>query len=266
MPHITVNGCQLYYEVHGNGKETLLFSHGLLWNGDMFAQQVTHFENRFRCIIYDHRGQGRSEVTPSGYDMEQIYRDALSLADALEVDQFHFLGLSMGGFVGMRLAARHPDRIKSLVLLETSAEKEPNVFKYTLLNTLVKLFGIKVVSKKVMAIMFGQDFLTDPAKAALRKTWQDKLEANKPSIVKAVKGVIGREGVLHELEYIRCPVLILVGDQDVATVPEKAKKIQQHIPQATLVIIPGAGHTSTVEQPTLVNQHLAAFYAELPAS
>ncbi|MEP7190550.1 MAG: alpha/beta hydrolase, partial [Roseiflexaceae bacterium] len=63
MPHIIVNDARLYYEEHGDGPQTVIFAHGLLWSGQMFAQQVTVLQQRYRCITFDWRGQGQSEVT-----------------------------------------------------------------------------------------------------------------------------------------------------------------------------------------------------------
>ena len=92
----------------------------------MFEAQVAYFSALgFRCITFDHRGQGRSGVTADGYDMDTLSEDAAALIEHLGVAPVHFAGLSMGGFVGMRLAARRPELLKTLMLLETSADGEP---------------------------------------------------------------------------------------------------------------------------------------------
>ena len=269
MPYIKVNGVELYYEDSGGtSNETIVFSHGLLWSGRMFADQVAHLKGRYRVITYDHRGQGQSEVTASGYDMETLSEDAVALIKALNITSCHFAGLSMGGFVGMRLASRYPEFIKSLILMETSAQAEPveNVPKYNLLNNIVKVLGTWPVKGPVMKIMFGQKFLNDQGRAALRKHWVNELLKNKRSITRAVVGVNTRLGIESELTNIKCPTLVMVGDQDVATVPEKAKFIHSKILQSKLVIIPGAGHTSSVEEPDLVNNELDTFLKNLTHS
>jgi len=86
----------------------------------MFAAQVAEFSKQYRVIAYDHRGQGNSEVK-GPYDMDTVALDAVELIRSLVGGPVHFIGLSMGGFVGIRLAARHPELIKSLALLETCA-------------------------------------------------------------------------------------------------------------------------------------------------
>ena len=266
--HLTVNGTALWVEDAGGDGPPLLFSHGLLMSGRMFDAQVAALQGRYRCIRWDHRGQGRSaDVSGRAISIEQVTDDAVALIRALALPPAHFVGLSMGGFVGMRLAARHPELLRSLTLLDTSADAEPaeNVPRYRLLNALTRWLGIRWVVGRVMPIMFGRTFLSDPAKAADRAHWRAQLAGNRPSIYRAVNGVVEREAVAPELGKIRCPTLVLVGEEDVATVPAKSERICALIAGAELVRIPGAGHSSSVEQPAAVTAALDAFLHRVDA-
>src|SRR5216684_1032632 len=157
MPKIRVNGAELYYEEQGRGSQTIVFAHGLLWSCRMFDKQVATLKDRYRCIAFDFRGQGQSEVTNDGYDIDTLYKDAAALIEELGCAPCHFLGLSMGGFIGLRLAARRPELIKSLLLLETSAGPEPaeNRASYRQLNFIARWLSLRLVSKQVMKVMFG---------------------------------------------------------------------------------------------------------------
>jgi 3-oxoadipate enol-lactonase len=263
MPHLQLDGVRLHYEDTGRGVP-VVFAHGLLWSGRMFDAQVAALKGQYRCVTFDFRGQGQSEVTEGGYDLDALAGDAIGVIERLAIGPVHFVGLSMGGMVGMRLAARRPELIRSLTLLETSADPEPeeNVPKYRRLNLVARWLGLRLVASKVMPIMFGRKFLDDPARAAERAQWRERLIANhRVGITRAVVGVITRAPVLEELSKIRAPTLVMVGDQDVATVPAKARRIQERIAGARLEIIPGAGHTSTIEEPAAINAQLAAFLA-----
>ncbi len=262
MPYIDVNGTRMHYTDSGEGSETIAFSHGLLFSGAMFEAQVAHFRDRYRCITFDHRGQGQSAVSESGYDMDTLTDDAAALIDALDVGPCHFAGLSMGGFVGMRLAARRPDYIKSLILLETSADPEPkeNHGKYKKLNFVARWIGLWAVANKVLPIMFSQSFLNDPTRTADKARWKAEILGNhRIGITRAVMGVIKRQPVMDELRNIDCPTLIIVGEEDVATVPEKSERMHQKIKGSELIYIPRAGHSSTVEQPDMVNAAIDGF-------
>lgn len=262
MPTLHVNGTDLYYEDTGGPGEVVLFSHGLLWSGRMFEAQVEALRDRYRVITYDHRGQGRSAPDPARViTIETVTADALALIERLGLAPVHFCGLSMGGFVGMRIAARRPELIRSLMLMETSADPEPpeNAKRYRRLGFVAEYLSLGLVEAPAMKAMFSRTFLEDPARAAERERWRRELLANRRDIVRALRGVIERQGVLHELGRICCPCLVVVGEEDVSTVPEKAERIQAAIAGSTLVRIPGAGHSSSVEQPGLVNEALSRF-------
>lgn len=271
MPYLSVNGASLWYEEHGSGAEAIVFAHGLLWSGRMFDAQVAALRPRYRCIAFDFRGQGRSAVTADGYDMDTLSNDAAALIEALGCAPCHFVGLSMGGFIGMRLAARRPELIRSLTLMETSADPEPaeNLPRYRMLGGIARVLGklgMRLVMPRVMRIMFGRKFLDSPSRAAERRLWRDRGMANDPAgVTRALRGVIDRKPIHAELPEITCPTLVMVGDQDVATVPAKAERIRDAIAGARMVVIPGAGHTSSVEEPAFVNEALAEFLASVPA-
>lgn len=255
MPTANVNGVDLHFEDTGGEGEAVVFSHGLLLSGNMFEMQMAQLRDRFRCITYDHRGQGQSSVTEGGYDIDTLTADAAELIRSLDAAPCHFVGLSMGGFVGMRLAAREPGLLKSLTLLETSADPEEpkNAPKYRLLNFVARWIGLWAAINQVMPIMFGRTFLTDPNRAEERKRWSKAITSNhRIGITRAVKGVIDREGCTDLLGKIKMPVGIGVGDEDVATVPEKADRMQRTIATSELVVFKRAGHSASIETPDQV--------------
>jgi pimeloyl-ACP methyl ester carboxylesterase len=164
------------------------------------------------------------------------------------------------------MAIRRPDLLKSLILIETSSDPEPaeNISRYRMLSFIARWIGLRVVADRVMKIMFGQKFLNDPARATLKREWKERMVANhRVGITLALSGVIGRDGVTEQLVKIRTPTLIIVGDQDVATQPAKAELMHARIPNSKLVVIPGAGHTSTVEEPVAVTTAMAEFLSSL---
>lgn len=264
MPQIKINGIEIFYIEQGVGQETIVFSHGLLWSHKMFRDQMEFLQSRFRVIAYDHRGQGQSEVT-GPYDMDTLTEDAAALIEKLSAGPVHFVGLSMGGFIGMRLAARFPQLIKSLILMGTSANAEPveNLPRYKGLIGIVKWVGVvPPVANKVMKIMFAESWLKDPLNSGKIEFWKAELKANKRNITGAVEGVIYRRGIENEIRNIACPTMILVGDEDVATTPVKAKFIQMSIGKSKLHRIPGAGHSSSIEKPREVNRLIGDWMIE----
>jgi len=266
MPHIQINGAKIYYEEHGSGPETIFFSHGLLWSSHMYHNQIAALKDRYRCITFDFRGQGQSEVTPSGYDIETLYEDAIVLIEALNCAPCHFVGLSMGGFVGLRVGIRRPDLLKSLTLIETSSQPQSkdSEGQYRLLGFVARWIGLRVVAGPVMEIMFGKKFRNDPERAQLRHEWKEHMVSNhRIGITRALSGVINRQEVTAQLGQIKAPTLIIVGDQDTALPLDESEVMHVGIPNSRLVIIQGAGHTSTVEEPEAVTAAMTDFLSSL---
>jgi len=137
----------------------------------------------------------------------------VALIEGLKLAPCHFVGLSMGGFVGLRLGARRPELVRSLAMLETSADPEPpkNARKYRLLIIGSRLFGVRPLAGQVMPILFGKTFMSDPARAVERQRWRDELGRNGRDIYRACHGVIERASVFEELGHITAPTLVLVG-------------------------------------------------------
>jgi 3-oxoadipate enol-lactonase len=268
MPTIEVNGTTLYYEDTGPGStgETIAFSHGLLWNTELFAPQIAALRGRYRCVAWDHRGQGRSAADHRNtIGLELVWHDATRLLEQVVGGPVHFCGVSMGGFVAMRMAAFRPDLVRSLLLIETSGDPEPleNVGRYRMLTAAVKLVGPRVVMSRVRPIMLGKTILTDPARRGDVERFS-ALMASRKDVWRAVNGVIDRAPIHGDLGRITAPTLVVVGEEDVATVPEKAERLAAAIRGAKLVRIPRAGHSSTVEEPAAVLAAIESFLTTLP--
>jgi len=266
MPFLSIRGVQLYYEDTGGPGEPIVFSHGLLWNSHLYSQQIEALRGRYRCIAYDHRGQGRSTAPPGkGIDLRTVYEDAVAFIQALGLAPCHFVGLSQGGFVGLRVAARHPELLRSLTLLDTSANSESlwNLSRYWLLTAATHWLGLRPVVDRLMAVYFGQTFMKDPARAAEREELRRQLLQNPRDSWRAMQGVITRRGITEELSCITTPTLIVVGEEDVVTTPETAELLHTRIQGSRLVRLPHVGHMSNLEQPELVNRAIRRFLSGL---
>jgi pimeloyl-ACP methyl ester carboxylesterase len=265
MPRILTNGVELHYEEAGHGPQTIVFAHGLLMSGRMFDAQVAALSDRYRCITFDFRGQGQSAVPAGGYDMTTLTEDTAGLIRALSAAPCHFVGLSMGGFIGMRLAVRNPELLRSLVLMATTAGSEPHWLRYHLLRLVARWFGPAAIAGRVVPILFGQKFVADPARAELRRAWRQRLMSNdRIGSARAARGVIGRPGFEKYLACIALPTLVLVGAEDTATPPEKSCFLHEHIADSCLRILPSGGHSLSIEEPEAVNEALRTFFQSLP--
>ena len=116
MPHVTVgDGTGIYYESHGDESlPTVVFIRGTGADGTRWMPQVRAYESEVRCVIFDGRGVGRSETTPPPYSVQSMAGDTFDLMDALGIGAAHLSGSSLGGAIGLRMAADAPERVLSL--------------------------------------------------------------------------------------------------------------------------------------------------------
>lgn len=267
---ITVNGVSLHYVEVGSGPETIVFSHGYLMSHRMFDDQITAFSASARVIAFDHRCHGASEKVRAEFGLEDLVEDAAALIRETCDGPIHFVGMSTGGFVGMRLALGQPELIKSLALIDTSADQEdPKALRRNrLMLTVLGLFGFRPVINKTMSILMGATLLNDPNRQAQVGAWRDYILSLD---IKAIRqfgfAIFSRNSVLDDLKKRDdlVPTQIIVGEVDQATPVQNAADMQNAISGSELTVVPRAGHTSPIEEPQFVTDVLRAFFARIGA-
>ena len=257
MPTVKVNGVGLFYRETGSGPVSIVFSHGFLMDHSMFEAQRAAFEGQFRIIAYDHRGQGQSEDPGTGQDMDTLSTDAAGLIQALDAAPCHFAGLSMGGFIGLRLAARRPALLRSLTVMNTGAGREPwpSRLRFAFLAQLIRLFGPGPLSGIAIHELFGESTRRNPARQTMLEDWQARIRKRPRNVAEALLAVANRSEIAEdELRSIQCPTLIIAGEEDSARPPSDSEHLANVIPGAQLVRIPGCGHSSALEAPEAVSR------------
>lgn len=258
------DGVRLCYVEQGAGPQTIVFSHSYLLDWSHFAPQVEALSGRYRCLAYDHRGHGGSTKVRSAYGLEAIYRDGERFVEAVAEGPCHFVGLSTGGFVGLRLAIRRPDLLRSVVLMGASAEREPprRRWRYRGMILTLLLAGPRPLVDRVLPILFGPTFLHDPARRAEVEALRRRVEhLPRLPIARFGEAIFRRDDLTADLPRVTTPTLVVVGEDDRAQPPERSRHIAAGIPGAELAVIPRAGHVSTLEEPAAVNRVLADFLA-----
>jgi 3-oxoadipate enol-lactonase len=252
MPTIHVNGTNLYYEETGGGDEAVVFTHGLAWTTRLFRAQVEALGDRYRCIAYDTRGHGRSEVTRTGYELDNLAVDLASLIEELNAGPCHLVGHSLGGSYAVRVAARRPELVRSLCLYNAAADEDPFLDRamFRAMSYGVQGFGMGVATIKLMKMQFGRTFREDPARAAERDEFRRLFKAqDKDGIARAVRGWIRSPAVVQELPRIGAPTLVVSGSEDTTIKPPRSKQIADAVQHGRFIVLPSAGHSSPVENP-----------------
>jgi 3-oxoadipate enol-lactonase len=259
MPYQTVNGIQLYYELHGpEDGFPLVFINGLLMDTTSWGFQLPVFAQHFRVLVYDCRGQGRSDKPQGPYPQAAHAQDLLGLLDALHIYQSHIIGLSNGGTVAMHFTSDHPDRVAHLVLIDTFAYADA-VMRSKLDSWLVatEMGGLHLRFDVAMPWIWGRTFMTNnPDILASLRARVDL--ADPVAGLHLIRGTLDYD-IRDRLSRVTAPALIMVGEEDVLTPPWYSRQLAQALPNAQLVIVPDAGHALTIERPDIVNALAVTF-------
>jgi 3-oxoadipate enol-lactonase len=264
MPKLAVNDTQIHYEEKGAGYPVVLL-HGLTSDRRMWEHQVEGLARSYRAITVDLRGHGLSASPDMEYDLDMMTEDVYQALRELVVAQAHVVGLSMGGMIGMRLALDHPEVVRSLVLLDTSAEPEPadRASAYEAMAGMLREQGPGTVADGVMSVLFSSGFLLGQPDKAKRER-ERLLEVNRIGVSNATRAVTRRKDISDRIHKIKAPTLVIVGEVDAATPVEKSHAIQAAIPGSRLEVVPGAGHMTPIEKPEKVSQLIVEFLSSVP--
>jgi len=226
--------------------DQVVFVPGLLCTAALFAPQLAAFSGRADCLVADH----------TRHDSMPAIVDAILKAAP---DRFALVGLSMGGYIALEMADRAPDRITSLVLMDTSARDErpeQTAFRHELMAQ-AREDGILPVIDRLLPLFVDESRLQDENLiATVRRMAQD---TGVDAFIRQQTAIIGRKDARPDLADIACPTLVVVGDRDRLTPPELSEEIAAGIAGAQLEFVAESGHLTTLEQPDTVNALLKEF-------
>lgn len=268
MSSIDVNGTTIHYVDEGpRDAHALVMSTSLFFDTRMFKAQAEAFSDRFRVVRYDHRGQGQSARAPRELlDMDTLAADAAALIEALDLGRCTFVGNSMGGFIGLRLAARRPDLIASAVVMGTSADVEEQVEAMDVLIDVIHEQGMAPALDGLLQFMLGDTTRTDSSRADILADVVELLLSRGPEYADAAWNIAHRLPVLDELGAVTVPVVVVAGTEDYTYPPAKSRQIVEATPTASLEIMERTGHVNALENPVAVNGVLERHLAELVRS
>ncbi len=202
MPVVIANGVRTYFEIAGEG-EALLLVAGNGMDHTAFRDQIATFARHFRCITYDLRGIGKSDVPESGYTVPDMARDALGLLAALQIPAAHVAGYSLGGAIGQQMAIDAPDRVSSLSLYSAFSHVEPYLRRrYELLVKILAETTPELWAMFTTFSAFGEEYIN-----AHDDDVEKEVAAAHRALARRRRSIEGRSGrTLQGHPRARCPV------------------------------------------------------------
>jgi pimeloyl-ACP methyl ester carboxylesterase len=273
MPTFERGGCQLYYEVSGDGPPLLLVM-GLATPAVGWTNQLPAFRERYRTIAFDNRGCGRSGSPHGTWNIADMAEDALALLDRLSIARAHVVGISMGGMIAQELALSHPGRVGALVLASTYAHAGDDVREVASRGRAI--FGAAdgngrggaaggnafAALRFLMETSFSPGFIERDGLRLFQLFTEGMPNGLDARGLEAQGNAALAFDSRARLGSLASPTLVLTGDEDRFIPPSRSEELARLIRGARLVKIPGGSHAVNFEQPERWNALVLAFLAE----
>ncbi len=241
------DGTRLAYRLDGDARlPTLVLSNSIATDLRMWDGQVAALARHFRVLRYDTRGHGGSGVPDGAYSFDRLGRDVLELMDALGIERAHFLGLSLGGFIGQWLGIHAPERINRLVLANTSSYLGPGAQWDGRIATVLQAADMTATADEFLANWFPAHMLQSDS--PLVAPFRAMLLATEPRGLAGAWAAVRDADLRRTIALIERPTLVIAGRDDTVTSAQHGERIAATIPGARLVVLP-AVHLSNVERP-----------------
>jgi 3-oxoadipate enol-lactonase len=260
MSFVALNGITLHYRDSGPPERpAIVFVNSLGTDLRIWDEVVALLAPRYRCIGFDKRGHGLSDSPPGPYSLDQHIGDILGLAAHRGIRRFDLAGVSIGGLIAQGVAARHPDRVRALVLCDTAA-RLGSAESWSQRIEKIEAGGMAAIVESIMELWFSPTFRRDrPADLA---GWRNMFLRADPAGYIANCGTLRDTDLTPEVGAITAPTLVLAGGEDASTPPALVEQTARLIPDARFEIVAGAGHIPSIEQPALLSALIEAFLKE----
>ena len=262
-----VNGQRLYYEMHGEG-EPLLCVHGLACDTLAWIPQIQAFSSAYRTVIFDNRDVGRSSTSEAEYEIADMARDALALADQLELDTFHLVGVSMGGAIAQEIALQAPDRVRTLTLAVTFPVGGTYACRLgEVWSARVKQVSFEQHVDELMLLNHSEEFFENADMVEfIRTAMLSNPNRQAPEAFGRQIAACGRHDARDRLGTLTMPTHVIGGEYDILVPIWKSREIAERIPGAKLTVLPKAPHGLPLERAEEFNAAVLGFIREAAAT
>lgn len=247
MAFVKANGITIHYRLSGaaNGPR-VVFLNSLGSDLRIWDAVAERLGERFTILTLDKRGHGLSETTPGPYSIPLLADDVVAVLDALGWDRASIVGLSIGGLIAQQIALQAPDRLESLILMDTACRIGTEDGWNERIEA-VRTGGLQAIGNAVATGWFSQSFPS--ARPEEFTAWRRMLESTPPEGYTACCAALRDADLTGLVDRITAPTLAMAGDTDRATTPDIVRATAERIAGARFAVIEEAGHLPCLERP-----------------
>ncbi len=253
----------LYWEIHEGsaGADSVLMSAGLGGSAAFWAPQMAALVERFRLILYDHRGTGRSDrCLKPDHSVASMAEDMVAVLDATGTPRVHIVGHAAGGNAGLQLALDHPDRLERLVVVNGWSRPDPHVARCFAARTrLLEAFGPAAYVEAQALFLYPPDWISENDAQLRAQDAHHVAGFPRPDVMLARIDALLAFDIDDRLGEIEHPVLIAASADDMLVPPRLSRRLAEGLPKATLDVVPWGGHAFTATVSDAFNARLVAF-------
>lgn len=265
MPHAELNGLEIHYDVHGEG-DPLLCVHGLGCDRRAWALQIQPFSESYKAVFFDNRDVGQSSLAPSDYSTADMAEDVLALADHLELESFHLLGISLGGMISQQVALAAPERVQTLTLAVThGGVQKAGQMRGHLLGSYARHLPPEDQVDNLLYLCYTEAFFENEAMFEfMRNALLENPYPQPPEAFARQAAAGAQHDVRHRLGELEMPVHVIGAERDLMIPVWKSKELASLIPGSKLTVIEEQGHGVMWEAAEEFNTAVTEFLASTP--
>lgn len=264
MPFADANGQRLFYLEHGEGDPLVLVT-GLGGDHLSWGEQIAPFAERYRTVVFDNRDSGQSSETPEAYEIADMAEDTLALADGLELDDFHLMGISMGGAIAQEVALAAPERLRSLTLaMSWSGDGHWGRVRGRLMaNAAMRTPREEHVEQLLLACLSEEAFADPERVAYFREMVIDNPHPQSLEAFARQAQAVGNHDAGDRLSRLSLPVHVIGAERDLMVPVWKARELAERIAGARLTVIEDGTHAVNMERAEEFNRATLDFLVEV---
>ncbi|HEY0248270.1 MAG TPA: alpha/beta fold hydrolase [Gryllotalpicola sp.] len=252
---------RIAYLTAGSGTEVVVLLHGVGSSASTWHLLIPALPQELRVVAPDFRGHGASDAPPGPYRLDDFVDDLVRLLDELSLAKVHLVGFSLGAIIAEAAAIAHPERVASLILLNSIADRLPAERE----RALARLEAVRSTPPAELAQASASRWFTPDFIAQRPELVGEEVRIvsqTKPEPYAAAYEVLARAEIIDEVGAITAPTLIVTGENDVGSTPRMSRELHTRIPGSELHIVPGLQHYLHAEAAAVIAELIGRFIAD----